>query len=430
MNLGRRICIVSSGCLSSGPRVVKEADALAEAGCVVHLVVCHTMEWMESWDAEVARGRGWTYTAVRWLEPNRRRSVSGLAANSAARFARGVGRAVGPVVGVDELASSGVVPVLLREAFRHPAALYIAHNLAALPVARIAAARHGALFAFDAEDDHFAELSEQKQRSAEGRRVNALLARHLPFASYVSTASRPMAEALRTRYGLRAPVVVHNVFPWSERDSLDGRRLERKGDGLSLYWYSQSLGLDRGLQDVLAAMGQLRGKVELHLRGNGDEEVLGTLRALATEAGVQDYVRFHSQIPPGQLLSRTAEHDVGLALEPPITANRRRTVSNKLFYYMLAGLAIAATDTEGQRGVMAQAPGAGFIYASGDADGLAAGLQQMLDEPERLKRAKVAALEAARNSFCWERERDSLLEAVGGALEARHRPGFSELAED
>ena len=52
--------------------------------------------------------------------------------------------------------------------------------------------------------------------------------------------------------------------------------------------------------------------------------------------------------------------DVGLALERPENANYSRTVTNKLFSYLLAGLAVAASDTPGQRQVMSQVPNAGI----------------------------------------------------------------------
>jgi glycosyltransferase involved in cell wall biosynthesis len=109
---------------------------------------------------------------------------------------------------------------------------------------------------------------------------------------------------------------------------------------------------------------------------------------------------------------------VGLALEQPVSQNRLRTVTNKLFFYMLAGLAVAATDTPGQRGVMETLPQAGFTYRPGDHAALARGLQRYLDEPEALARAREAALEAARSRYCWERERLVLTDATARCLSA------------
>jgi glycosyltransferase involved in cell wall biosynthesis len=131
---------------------------------------------------------------------------------------------------------------------------------------------------------------------------------------------------------------------------------------------------------------------------------------------VADRIHFYPQVHPGELLSRCAEHDVGLALEQPVSRNRLETVTNKIFFYLLAGLAVAATDTPGQRRVMSEVPDAGFLYSPGDHAALARGLQRWLDDPAALQRARAAALEAARTRWSWEIEREQLLRAVRRVL--------------
>ena len=72
-------------------------------------------------------------------------------------------------------------------------------------------------------------------------------------------------------------------------------------------------------------------------------------------------------VPNGELLSRISEHDIGLATEIPLIRNKDLTVSNKILHYLVAGLAVIATNTAGQREVAAQAPGGIFLYQSGNA---------------------------------------------------------------
>jgi glycosyltransferase involved in cell wall biosynthesis len=96
--------------------------------------------------------------------------------------------------------------------------------------------------------------------------------------------------------------------------------------------------------------------------------------------------------------------------------SRDLTVTNKILHYLLAGLAVVASDTSGQREVARQAPDAVFLYPSGDAVVLAARLNALLESPETLERAKAAALRAAEKTFCWERQESRLLEGVSHAL--------------
>ena len=109
-------------------------------------------------------------------------------------------------------------------------------------------------------------------------------------------------------------------------------------------------------------------------------------------------------------------HDIGFAGETPLIRNKDLTVSNKILYYLLAGLAVVASDTAGQREVAVQAPGGVFLYPSGDAPALAARLNALLGSADALSQAKSAALDAAEGTFCWERQEKALLESINRVL--------------
>jgi hypothetical protein len=117
-----------------------------------------------------------------------------------------------------------------------------------------------------------------------------------------------------------------------------------------------------------------------------------------------------------QLLPCIAEHDIGFAGEQPDCRSRDLTVTNKILHYLLAGLAVVASDTKGQREVAAQASGAVFLYPAGDIRALAATLDRLLGSPEALAQAKAAALAAAHDIFCWEHQERVLLDAIERAV--------------
>lgn len=64
------------------------------------------------------------------------------------------------------------------------------------------------------------------------------------------------------------------------------------------------------------------------------------------------------------------------------------TVSNKI-HDLLAGLAVAASDTAGQREIAARAGGGVELYPSGDHVALASVLNQLLGSPDRLQQASL-----------------------------------------
>lgn len=103
------------------------------------------------------------------------------------------------------------------------------------------------------------------------------------------------------------------------------------------------------------------------------------------------------------LVIRTAQHDVGLALERPHTQNRRVCVWGKIFPYLLAGTPCADTDAEGQHRAGEKAPGAIRLVPAGPATGFAAAVRALLPGgvyADACAAAKQAAVNHAKWGLC------------------------------
>jgi glycosyltransferase involved in cell wall biosynthesis len=119
-------------------------------------------------------------------------------------------------------------------------------------------------------------------------------------------------------------------------------------------------------------------------------------------------------------------YDVGLALEQPHVLNHDLCLSNKAFTYMLAGLAVAMTDTRGQKPLALDMGAGAVLYRPGDVKALAEKLQCWAKDKSRLARAKAAAWEAARRRWHWDHplERGALIrlvESVVGCPDKQYR---------
>ena len=226
-----------------------------------------------------------------------------------------------------------------------------------------------------------------------------------------------MSRALANTFGCPRPAVVYNAFAWADRAAIDEKRLDRpERRRPSIYWFSKTLGDGRGLDDLLAALPLVEADAELHLRGAPVAGFEDHLRAKAPAAW-RERIIVHAPAAADTLLSRIAEHDIGFAGEQTYCRNKDLTVSNKLLHYLLGGLGVVASATQGQREVAAHAPGAVLLYPPGDARALAARLNALLDAPARLVAAQAAALTAARTRYSWERQAPVLLGAVAQALD-------------
>jgi glycosyltransferase involved in cell wall biosynthesis len=416
----KRICIVGLGSISHNPRVVKEADALAAAGHDVVVIFLQHYQWSRAIDRQIIERAKWRAEIVD-VAPSvagqLRRWTSALQLFLFRQLCRWSLR-----FPVAELAYSRYFVALLRRAIRQRSDLYIGHYTGSLPVVACAARRTGAKFAFDFEDFHRAEGSGVEAEDLSNKLVALLEDRYLPAASFVTAASWGIGEYVAKTTGLPAPITVLNVFPWADRASLPAPQTRPPNAVLSLYWFSQIVSLDRGLQDVIAAMALMRTPAELHIRGSDAGNAIDVLRGQARERGVAERVYFHPIVPPDELLADAAEHDVGLGLELQSPLNRNICITNKIFLYMLAGLAVVASRTRGHDDVIKLCPEAGFIYRSGDATALAAILDRLAQDRPLLERSKAAALAAARDRWNWEHESRFVVAAVEAAIvpEASH----------
>jgi glycosyltransferase involved in cell wall biosynthesis len=291
--------------------------------------------------------------------------------------------------------------------------IYGGTNGALAAVAR-AARQMGVPYALDLEDFHSAEQEDEPASRLFHHLMEQIESRILPGAAFLTAGSDAIADAYAERYGVK-PITVNNTFPLPATPP----DLTVNGSGvLKLYWFSQTVGPQRGLEDAVRAMALAHIPGELHLRGRAIPEYLESLRRLAGGATASLKIIHHEPAPPDAMFELCRGYDVGLALEQPHTFNRSICLTNKAFTYMLGGLAVVFTETLGQRALAMDLGEASLLYNPGNVQALAAGLKLWADNKELLARSKAAAWEAARRRWHWEHqdERGALLKAVTGAL--------------
>jgi glycosyltransferase involved in cell wall biosynthesis len=243
--------------------------------------------------------------------------------------------------------------------------------------------------------------------------VHRLLGEVLPGAAFVTAGSSAIAAQYEQAYGI--PVLpIHNTFslPAQAPDP------ERQGAGaLRLYWFSQTLGGGRGLEDVVRAIGCAGIRAELHLRGRAMPQYVADLRRLASETSAQLAVHIHRPAPPDEMVELSLPYDAGLSPEQGQTLNNRLCLGNKPLTYVLAGLAVVITDSAGQRSFADDLGDGALCYQAGDVASLASGLRRWAEDRGLLRRARQAAWQAAKRRWNWEHpsEKGALLEAVKGA---------------
>ena len=406
--------VVTSGHLSTCPRMLKSADALADAGYDVRVVATSNEPWAIDTDRDVRSRRTWPATVV-----NYRAGHSGLTywwTGARTRVSRAAvttfGMARAPLALVVR-AAGRTHDELVRAAAAEPADLIYGGTTGALAAVAEAAGRSGTRYALDLEDFHSAEASGPEAPSTDAL-VNRIERAVLPGAAFLTTSSERIADAYRDRYGLE-PDVIHNTFPLPVEPP-DFTRTDPAT--LRLYWFSQTIGPGRGLEEVVAAVGRAGITAVLALRGRPQDDYVEALRDQARMQTPHLTLVHLPPAPPDAMVDLARGYDIGLALEAMTPRNRQLCVTNKAFTYILAGVGVAISDTPGQHALGVDLGRAAALVPPGDIDALASAFTHWAADPGALDCAKRTAWQAAVRRWRWDhpQERGVLLDLVGAAL--------------
>ena len=295
-----------------------------------------------------------------------------------------------------------------------PADLVYGGTTGALAAVAEAAHRLGVPYALDLEDFHTGERSAQVgDLTVIAERIERLV---LPGAAFLTTSSAMIADAYVDKYGLR-PRTIHNTF------SLDlpepAGSLE--GEPLRCYWFSQTLGAGRGLEDFIRAAGHARLTAELHLRAGVTQPYLDDLMRFSRAAAPSLAITLHEPGGPDAMVRLARGYDLGLSGEEPTVLNRRLCLGNKIFTYLAAGVPVLLSATPAQARLGEDLGTAAIVYEPGDVAGLAERLSCLARDARLRVQARQAARAAAVRRWHWEHpeDRGALIEAAGTALHRR-----------
>ena len=234
-------------------------------------------------------------------------------------------------------------------------------------------------------------------------------------ADGVVTVNHSIAGELRRRHTLPiAPTVVMNCPPL---EPLPGNPDEERAGEIRLLYLGR-YNAERGLLEMLRAMPMVGRHVVLCLQGDGP--LRATLEGEARLLGVADRVRFLPAVAPDRLVGAMGGYAIGIVPYLPTSLNNYLCTPNKLFEYLMGGLAVVASDLPELRTVVA-GEGLGLLYAPGDPTDLARAIHGLLADPARLEVARVAARRAAEGRYNWDAQAVGLRQLYAGLSGDRRR---------
>jgi glycosyltransferase involved in cell wall biosynthesis len=274
-----------------------------------------------------------------------------------------------------------------------------ANDLDTLPAAYLLAREASSRLVYDAHE-LYTDFEPNPPRLA--RRLLAALERTLARrADAVLTVSEPLAGELRRRLGVDVAIVLNAP----ELD--DAPAPEPSAPPPLRAVYQGAFGTGRPLDDLGAAI-RLAPSVRLTLRVNrSTREVLR--RQLP--ADVADRIQVEEPVAPDGVILALRGHHVGVLFDRPLTRNAELSSPNKLFEYLMAGLAVVAPRLPGLRWLEAEQ--LGVLFEPGSVEAFADVLEQLAGDSDRLAELRRNARNAATKRYNAETQRDALREAWG-----------------
>ena len=401
-----KIVIITAGQPSANPRVVKEADALSAAGVEVTVLYFFWIQWAQDADAKLLKKVRWNYYLVGGLPDKSKRLFHYTRVKQ--RINSLLNKWLGNRWLFAERAQARCYDELLQKAKSIKADWYIAHNLGAVAVAKKAAVFNQAQAGFDFEDYH-REENENVPLFIQ-RRILYLEQKYIPRMRYISASSPLVSKKVQQNFPtFTNPVVtVLNCFPVTYSPFTNRKQDEGH---LKLFWFSQTVGKNRGLEVVIKAMEKLNNpSIHLTLVGRRDSAIEEFIDEHAGE--IRKNIHFAGIVEPGKLPGFASTFDVGLATEIRTPLNRDICLTNKIFTYLVAGVAVLASNTTAQQEFLHAHKGIGLLYEHNDVNDLADKLQLLYSDRDRLQVYKQNAYSLGQTRMNWEVESKKLTDLL------------------
>lgn len=229
--------------------------------------------------------------------------------------------------------------------------------------------------------------------------VAALQDFYLKQADAVTVICEGIGDLIKKDHALECPVHVVRSTPFYEAQSF-----RPTGETITVLYHGEIFA-SRGIHVAIRSMQYWRPEFRILLRGNADVGYLDELKAIAKEVGVEDRLTIEPAVPFADIISAANKADIGYFVHEDLSAQRRFTLPNKFFEYMMAGLALCVSDLPEMARLVKQYE-AGQLVNNCDPKAIA-DIMNRFDRP-MIDRMKKHSLEAAK-TLNWEIEKQHML---------------------
>ncbi len=215
-------------------------------------------------------------------------------------------------------------------------------------------------------------------------------------ADYVVTVNPFIADLLVNTYKLeQKPAVVMNC-PYVSEKHADITRLHSPVRVL----YQGRVQAYRGLEELISSFRVIE-NAELTISGDGP--LLERLKALATSEGLARKVHFTGRFDPEEAMTIIKDHDIGVIPYKPANLNNTYISPNKLFDYIMGGLALATSDLPFLASIIRKEK-VGIVFDKLEPSAIARAITRMISNEKALQTYRMHGRRAALERYHWKKQ--------------------------
>ncbi len=279
--------------------------------------------------------------------------------------------------------------------------LWIANDWNMLPIALKLSEEKGGRVLYDSHEYAIDQFADDRQWKRFARPlVKAVERACITRVDAISAVSPGICDALHQHYGLaQRPVCIRNI-PQFEKTKF------RPSGAPLVFLYQGVVGPGRGLEALIQSTPLWTIRARLIIRGpEGRAGYAQELEVMAGRTSTSVEINIEPPVPFDALIAKAREADVGIMALNNASVHNQYALPNKLFEYMMAGLALCVSNCEDMADIIAEHK-TGVLIESLSVQNIAAAINS-LDE-QSIDTYKRASLLAAKQ-LNWENERSKLI---------------------
>ena len=292
-------------------------------------------------------------------------------------------------------------PAILAERERKPD-LIIAHDYFTAPLAEKMAGLLGCKFVIDVHEYANAQFMHSiLWRIFYRPWVKRIQGIYLKKSAFNTTVCEGIGDLLSRDYpGLTKPTVIRST-PFFAPMAFNAA-----GDNMTVLYHG-IIYHTRGLDMALESLPRWKPNFKLVFRGPGSTDYIEYLKQKAKSLGVADRLTIEPPALFHEIIPAANKADIGYFIHEDISPQKKFTLPNKFFEYIMAGLALCVSDLPEMRRIVKQYD-LGTLVDGYDPVVIANAINSM--DTQTVNMAKKNSLAAAKD-LCWENESVALIKA-------------------